>query len=85
MPRLRHINEFVPYGTQLKSPGGLIFDLTCIATIESVGEPNGYIKLYMGREPITLLFYRNIDEGPADIYEIVNNIEKARLLCEVKE
>lgn len=74
------LSDFFPDGVQQKSPGGVSFELSDVTALVRTGEPNGYLNIFVrgGKEPIHVTFHRNTDGGPAPIYEIAWNIEKAR-------
>lgn len=72
------VSKFFPAGTQLASPGGLHFDPTEVTAVEAKGEPDGYLRIILrSGADIRLMFHRNVDDGPVDIYEIKNNILRA--------
>ena len=76
---MREIEDFLPSGTQLKSPGGLTFDLIEIVYVEAANVNDSRpvaLGFKNGRE-IVLQFHRNTDGGPADTYTIKNNILQA--------
>lgn len=78
---MRKIEEFLPPGTQMSSPGGLSFEPRHVAAVEASenshnGNPEVIIK-YVGGQKSVLKFHRNIDGGSAKVYAIKQNIEEA--------
>jgi hypothetical protein len=73
-----NISDFLPPGTQVKSPGGASFCLDDISGMDARGEPDGYLDIHLkGAGSIHFTFHRNVDSGPAAIYEIKRRIEDA--------
>jgi len=77
MERIRRIDEFCPAGMQIKSPGGLSFNPQHISAIEAYGEEEPRLVMrFVGGGSTTVLFHRNVDGGPPDVYGLARRIRE---------
>lgn len=68
------ISKCCPTGMQIVAPGGLSFNPLHIAGLEADRER--LVIHFVGGSGTTVLFHRNVDGGPPDIYGLKRNIEQ---------
>src|SRR5262245_45270984 len=72
---LRKVNEFTSPGMQIQSPGGLSFDPKDVSAVESRGGTDPRLRLlFRNGGEVSILFYRNVDGGPPDVYGMARRI-----------